>query len=47
MQILSLLNDMRPSMLELDTNWVDLLQKYPKAGAEPQINMDDLKKYKS
>ncbi|MHA1976611.1 MAG: hypothetical protein ACW98I_06925 [Candidatus Hodarchaeales archaeon] len=42
MQILSLLNDMRPSMLELDTNWVDLLQKYPKAGAEPQINMDDL-----
>ncbi len=42
MQILSLLNDMRPSMLELDTNWVDLLQKYPKAGAEPQVNMDDL-----
>ena len=40
-QILSLLNDMR-SMLELDTNWVDLLQKYPKAGAEPQINIDDL-----
>ncbi|PWI47153.1 hypothetical protein CEE45_13130 [Candidatus Heimdallarchaeota archaeon B3_Heim] len=42
MEILGLLNDMRPSMLELDTNWVDLLQKYPKAGAEPQVNINDL-----
>ncbi|UCG90711.1 MAG: hypothetical protein JSU57_02990 [Candidatus Heimdallarchaeota archaeon] len=35
--ILGLLNDMRPTMLELDTNWTDLRQKYPGAGSEPVI----------
>jgi signal recognition particle receptor subunit beta len=37
MAILGLLNDMRPTMLELDTNWTDLIRKYPKAGSEPLI----------
>ncbi len=35
--ILGLLNDMRPTMLELDTNWTDLERKYPRAGSEPVI----------
>ncbi|UCG01417.1 MAG: hypothetical protein JSW11_17580 [Candidatus Heimdallarchaeota archaeon] len=38
--ILGLLNDMRPTMLELDTNWTDLVRKYPKAGSEPIIPAD-------
>ncbi|MFX1515258.1 MAG: ADP-ribosylation factor-like protein [Promethearchaeota archaeon] len=38
--ILGLLNDMRPTMLELDTNWTDLIRKYPKAGSEPIIPAD-------
>ena len=42
MAILGLLNDMRPSMLELDTSWTDLLRKYPKAGVEPTIKIEDL-----
>ena len=42
MAILGLLNDMRPSMLELDTSWTDLLRKYPKAGAEPSIDIENL-----
>ncbi len=42
MAILGLLNDMRPSMLELDTSWADLLRKYPKAGEEPTIKIEDL-----
>lgn len=37
MAVLSLLNDMRPTMLELDTNWEILHKKYPKAGKEPMI----------
>lgn len=37
MEFLSLLNDMRPTMLELDTGWDSLLSKYPKAGKEPLI----------
>jgi len=35
--VLGLLNDMRPTMLELDTNWTDLIRKYPEAGSEPVI----------
>ena len=42
MSILGLLNDMRPSMLELDTSWTDLLRKYPKAGEEPSIDVQNL-----
>ena len=42
MAILGLLNDMRPSMLELDTGWTDLLRKYPKAGVEPSIDIQNL-----
>ena len=42
MAILGLLNDMRPSMLELDTAWNDLLRKYPKAGAEPSVDTQSL-----
>lgn len=38
MAILALLNDMRPTMLELDSNWTNLLKKYPKAGVEPTIH---------
>lgn len=38
MAILSLLNDMRPTMLELDGNWEDLHRKYPAAGEEPTIS---------
>lgn len=38
MAILSLLNDMRPTMLELDSNWENLQQKYPTAGEEPTIS---------
>ena len=37
MAILALLNDMRPTMLELDSNWQDLQRKYPEAGPEPTI----------
>lgn len=37
MAILGLLNDMRPTMLELDTTWTDLRRKYPRAGSEPVI----------
>jgi hypothetical protein len=37
MAILALLNDMRPTMLELDSNWTNLLKKYPTAGVEPTI----------
>lgn len=40
MAILGLLNDMRPTMLELDTSWNDLIRKYPKAGSEPRIPED-------
>ncbi len=47
MAILGLLNDMRPTMLELDTNWTDLGRKYPKAGSEPlipvNISTDEIK----
>lgn len=46
--ILGLLNDMRPTLLELDTNWIDLKRKYPKAGSEPvipeDISVDEIKK---
>jgi GTPase SAR1 family protein len=35
--ILGLLNDMRPTLLELDTSWTDLIRKYPRAGSEPVI----------
>lgn len=35
--ILSLLNEMRPTMLELDTNWTQLNKKYPEAGPEPWV----------
>jgi hypothetical protein len=28
---------MRPTMLELDSNWTNLLKKYPTAGVEPTI----------
>jgi hypothetical protein len=35
--ILSLLNEMRPTMLELDANWDNLMKKYPEAGAEPYV----------
>ncbi|MFX1251911.1 MAG: hypothetical protein ACFFCZ_09905 [Promethearchaeota archaeon] len=38
MAMLRLLNDMRPTMLELDSNWMNLKQKYPKAGSEPLIS---------
>ncbi|RMD89943.1 MAG: hypothetical protein D6813_09920, partial [Calditrichaeota bacterium] len=34
---LSLLNEMRPTMLELDTEWNSLLKKYPNAGSEPWV----------
>jgi hypothetical protein len=40
--VLGLLNDMRPSMLELDTSWENLLRKYPRAGAEPVVKMEDI-----
>jgi hypothetical protein len=40
MAILGLLNDMRPTMLELDTNWTDLKRKYPKAGSELVVSED-------
>jgi GTPase SAR1 family protein len=40
MAVLGLLNDMRPTMLELDSSWNDLLKKYPKAGSEPVISTD-------
>ncbi|MFX0092383.1 MAG: hypothetical protein ACFFBD_11520 [Candidatus Hodarchaeota archaeon] len=48
MAILRLLNDMRPTMLELDSDWVNLMRKYPKAGSEPiisdSITCEDIKK---
>ena len=34
---LSLLNDHRPTLLELDSNWEALTKRYPKAGKEPLI----------
>ena len=40
MAILALLNDMRPTMLELDSSWTDLMRKYPEAGTEPIISAD-------
>ncbi|MHA1214821.1 MAG: ADP-ribosylation factor-like protein [Candidatus Hodarchaeales archaeon] len=40
MSILALLNDMRPTMLELDSNWENLQRKYPTAGEEPNIPSD-------
>ncbi len=36
--ILRLLNDMRPTLLELDTTWEALQRKYPLAGNEPDIS---------
>jgi len=36
--ILALLNDMRPTILELDSTWDDLRRKYPAAGKEPWID---------
>lgn len=36
--VLSLLNEMRPTMLELDTEWNALVKKYPAAGQEPYVN---------
>ena len=36
--VLSLLNEMRPTMLELDAEWNSLLKKYPAAGQEPYVN---------
>ena len=35
--ILRLLNDMRPTLLELDTSWEGLQLKYPLAGSEPFV----------
>jgi len=40
MAVFSLLNDMRPTMLELDTEWTALQKKYPDAGSEPTIPVD-------
>ncbi len=37
---LSLLNDMRPTLLELDGSWATLQRKYPGAGTEPLIPLD-------
>ncbi|MHA2499698.1 MAG: hypothetical protein ACXAEL_09060 [Candidatus Hodarchaeales archaeon] len=36
--ILRLLNDMRPTLLELDTSWEDLQRRYPRAGQEPFVS---------
>ena len=38
--VLSLLNEMRPTLLELDTDWNALLKKYPNAGPEPYVPSD-------
>ncbi len=35
--VLALLNDMRPTLLELDSSWDTLRRKYPTAGVEPQV----------
>ncbi len=35
---LRLLNDMRPTLLELDTTWESLQRTYPRAGPEPLIH---------
>ncbi|MHA2333430.1 MAG: hypothetical protein ACXAEU_15515 [Candidatus Hodarchaeales archaeon] len=35
--VLSLLNEMRPTLLELDNSWENLLKKYPDAGSEPHV----------
>jgi len=35
--VLALLNDMRPTMLELDSDWKKLSRKYLEAGDEPEI----------
>ena len=40
--VLSLLNEMRPTMLELDAEWNALVKKYPAAGQEPYVNGNDL-----
>lgn len=38
MAVMSLLNEMRPTMLELDTEWSTFHSKYPEAGSEPFVN---------
>ncbi|MFW9992998.1 MAG: hypothetical protein ACFFD4_13225 [Candidatus Odinarchaeota archaeon] len=38
--MLSLLNEMRPTLLELDSSWDGLLRKYPAAGPEPHISIN-------
>lgn len=38
--VLALLNDMRPTLLELDSSWEMLQRNYPKAGPEPQVPLD-------
>ncbi|MFQ5979999.1 MAG: hypothetical protein ACE5OZ_17850, partial [Candidatus Heimdallarchaeota archaeon] len=42
--ILRLLNDMRPTLLELDTSWEEIQQKYPLAGNEPFVSASVSKK---
>ncbi len=39
---LALLNDMRPTMLELDATWDRLQKFYPNAGDEPQIMLEKI-----
>ncbi|NHJ02953.1 MAG: hypothetical protein EAX86_12525 [Candidatus Heimdallarchaeota archaeon] len=39
---LALLNDMRPTMLELDASWNRLQKLYPKAGDEPQMVIEKI-----
>jgi hypothetical protein len=38
--VLALLNDMRPTLLELDSSWETLQRKYPTAGPEPLVPLD-------
>ncbi len=38
--VLALLNDMRPTLLELDSSWDTLQRKYPTAGPEPLVPLD-------
>ncbi|MHA2232758.1 MAG: hypothetical protein ACXAB4_09730 [Candidatus Hodarchaeales archaeon] len=42
--ILRLLNDMRPTLLELDTAWEEIQEKYPLAGKEPFVSASVSKK---
>lgn len=42
--ILRLLNDMRPTLLELDTTWEEIQQRYPLAGKEPFVSASVSKK---